>query len=63
MAMTREEDEELLRLTRDSNQMLHELRKDIRTLTEFVKHDSENDLFNNIVANIAAKRLEDKFGL
>lgn len=63
MAMTREEEEELLRLTRENNQMLHELRQDIRILTEFVKHDSENDLFNNVVANILAKRLEDKFGL
>lgn len=61
--MTREEEEELLRLARDNNQTLHELSQDIRTLTEFVKHDSENDLFNNVFANILAKRLEDKFGL
>ena len=65
MAMTREEEEEeeLLRLTRENNQMLHELRQGIIILSEFVKHDSENDLFNNVVANILAKRLEDKFGL
>lgn len=61
--MTREEEEELLRMSRENNQMIHELRDDVKKLTEFVKHDSENDLFNNVVANILAKRLEDKYGL
>lgn len=58
-------DEEDKRLLRENNEMLKELLGIARKYTdpEFLKAENDNDFFMNIVANIVAKKLEQKFGL
>lgn len=58
-------DEEEKRLLSENNKMLKELLEIARKYTdpEFLKSENENDFIMNIVANILAKKLEQKFGL
>lgn len=57
--------EEEKRLLRENNKMLKELLEIARKYTdpEFLKSENENDFIMNIVANILANKLEQKFGL
>lgn len=59
------EESEELRLLRDNNEMLKELLAMARQHTDpdYIKSENDNDFFMNVVANIVAKRLEQKFGL
>lgn len=59
------DESEILRLLRENNQMLKELLEITRRYTdpERIKEDNNNDFFMNVIANITAKQLEDKYGL
>lgn len=58
-------DEEEKMLLMENNKILKELLEIARKYTdpEFLKSENENDFIMNIVANILAKKLEQKFGL
>ena len=47
----REDIQELLRLTRENNQLL-------KTILRFVYHDEANDFMTNIAANIIGNRID-----
>lgn len=49
--MTRNEEQELLELTRQNNWLL-------RAILHFVQHDEANDFMTNIFANIVGNRLD-----
>ena len=49
--MTRNEEQELLELTRQNNELL-------RAILHFVQHDEANDFIVNIIANLLANRME-----
>ena len=49
--MTRNEEQELLELTRQNNELL-------RAILHFVQHDEATDFMINIIANLLANRME-----
>ena len=49
--MTYSEEQELLKLTRENNEML-------KTILRYVRHDDINDFFTNIAANIIGNRID-----
>ena len=53
------------RLLRENNKMLKELLEIARKYTdpEYLKNENNNDFFMNVVANIVAKKLEQKYGV
>lgn len=55
----------MLRLLRENNQILKELLEITRRYTdpERIREDNNNDFFMNVIANITAKQLEQKYGL
>lgn len=60
-----DEESEELRLLRENNKMLKELLEIARKYTdpEYLKNENNNDFFMNVLANIVAKKLEQKFGI
>lgn len=60
-----DEEIEKLRLLRENNKMLKELLEIARKYTdpEYLKNENNNDFFMNVLANIVAKKLEQKFGI
>ena len=60
-----DEESEKLRLLRENNKMLKELLEIARKYTdpEYLKNENNNDFFMNVLANIVAKKLEQKFGI
>lgn len=58
-------EEEEKRLLRENNKMLKELLEIARKYTdpEYLKNENNNDFFMNVVANIVAKKLEQKYGV
>ena len=60
-----DEESEELRLLRENNKMLKELLEIARKYTdpEYLKNENNNDFFMNVVANIVAKKLEQKYGV
>lgn len=49
--MTRNEEQELLELTRQNNELL-------RAILHFVQHDEANDFMTNIIANVIGNRID-----
>jgi len=49
--MTYSEEQELLKLTRENNEML-------KTILRYVRHDDINDFFTNVAANIIGNRID-----
>lgn len=49
--MTYSEEQELLKLTRENNEML-------KVILRYVRHDDMNDFFTNIAANIIGNRID-----
>lgn len=49
--MTRNEEQELLELTRQNNELL-------RAILHLVQHDEANDFGHNLIANLIANRME-----
>lgn len=49
--MTYSEEQELLKLTRENNEML-------KIVLRYVRHDDMNDFFTNIIANIIGNRID-----
>lgn len=60
-----DEESEELRLLRENNKMLKEMLEIARKYTdpEYLKNENNNDFFMNVLANIVAKKLEQKFGI
>ena len=56
---------EELKLLRENNTMLKELLEIARNHTSpaFIQAENDNDFLMNVVANLVAKKLENKFGL
>lgn len=52
--------EEILQLLRENNLMLKEILSILRehTSPEFINKENEEDFYRNVLANIAAKKLE-----
>lgn len=50
--MTRNEEQELLELTRQNNELL-------RAILHFVQHDEANDFITNIIANLLSNKLSE----
>jgi hypothetical protein len=49
--MTRNEEQELLELTRQNNELL-------RAILHLVQHDEANDFIHNLIANLLSNRME-----
>ena len=49
--MTRNEEQELLELTRQNNELL-------RAILHFVQHDEANDFMTNIIANVIGNKID-----
>lgn len=60
-----EEIESIKKMLEENNRLLKENNELLKRLTdpEAAKIENENDFFMNVVANIVAKNLEQKFGL
>lgn len=58
-------DEEEKRMIRENNEMLKELLDIARKHTDpnYIQADNDNDFLMNVIANIVAKKLEQKFKL
>lgn len=59
------EENEILQLLRENNKILKEILAILKKNTdpEFIKKENDNDFFMNVIANIVAKKLEDKYKL
>lgn len=49
--MTRNEEQELLELTRQNNELL-------RAILHLVQHDEANDFITNVIANVVGNRID-----
>lgn len=59
-----DEESEELKLLRENNMMLKELLEIARKHTsQAFQAENDNDFLMNVVANLVAKKLENKFGL
>lgn len=58
-------DEEVLNILRENNRMLKELLGIVKKLTDpdNLSQENENDFYMAILANLAAKKIENKLGI